>query len=178
MAEPLEFYVEEIQTMQSTLFNYYLCKVVQNYLDNQGKRLQVTRQSLVWDWSNGYGLQPIDLFQDLLEKQFDATVTYISSRADNYAQLFAKFPLGTVKEIETEFIKVDFPSHFEFSTKYKLIEEVDDPWGYLGIYSEETKFHMVAFDHTIVFSHCLDSMELNYTSMLKQLFLKIDGENE
>lgn len=167
---------EYIVFLHSTLYNYYLCKLMQDFLNKKGNLLQVSPVSLEWDWANGYGLEPYDLVKDLLAKQFEISVDLIRKEEKaEYSKFFSKFPLGTIDE-DYEFYIVNFPNK-KFPTAYKFIEDKRGYENYyFGMYEEETKYHVASFDSTIVFAHRAEYVaELNYDFILRTIFIEMEG---
>ncbi|RKJ73742.1 hypothetical protein D7X33_20200 [Butyricicoccus sp. 1XD8-22] len=166
---------EHIYFLHSTLYNYHLCKLMQDFLSKKGKLLCISPHSLQWDWANSYGLNPCDLVEDLLAKQFGATVERVEvENKDLFTQLFAKFPLGTVDE-KCQFMKITLPN-YQFSTTYKFVKDTESEDYYFGQYEEEKRLHVACFDSTIVFAHpSYDFSELNYAFILRTLFNEMEG---
>ena len=175
----IELCYEEVSYHQSTLFNYYLMKYVHDFLYKQGKQLHIDRFSLRYDWSNGWGLPPFDLFEELLKSNFGATVNRYNQIEDgeNFNKCFSKFHLGTLQE-NNEVIKIDFPNKFDKHFE-KVEVNISDDCGYSYLYAEEESFFVAIDESTVYFSHCTD-YEINYIGIFNYLFelFERNGNNE
>jgi len=175
--EPLTCGVEYIETLHSTLYNYYLCKMMQDFLNTNGKSkmLSIDSKSLEWDWGNSYGWNPHELMNDLLNRQFGAKVKEIEVKdAELFNELFIKFPLGTINDT-FDFYKIDFP-HYTFPLTYKFVDDKNTDHIF-GMYEEVNTLHMTSYDSTILIAHKSSQFvcDYNYALILETILKELEG---
>lgn len=161
------FSAEDIHYFQSTMYNMYLCKLWTEFISKFVPNKTLPRINIRFDWSNNIGSSPGEIISEFLQHCIGAKTTHVNPDDEDYAKIFAKFPLGTVGE-RYEFMKIDFPEQFKFEDNFEELDEDDDPF-FMELYFWGQAYVKV-WNSTIVFGYSTDySGDANYVTVLNYI---------